>query len=821
MAGKIVMIPEVIYFATYMAINDRRLYDREWFRIKKLIAASNFPEEVRENTIAIIKDLPEKPLLDDVIDTLTTATEETKAFALYFGMMIALEDGTFRDKEEVLFKRICKRFHIDKKRFASIRKDAEQEIMTNSATLDASKEQFLKELNARYDRALFSGEEYDEIAASMRKVASEDLEISTARIEKSGELLMVAPKLLKDQQEKVLRYEGRLNDSEEKKQLEQLFDSLREKEEAMLSAADESLTILKNKQTAASSYYTVSFMGRTKAGKSTLHSVLLGGINNEFIGVGSERTTRYNYVYDWNGIRIIDTPGIGAPGGEDDVEIAEDVADESDLICYVVTSDSIQETEFNFLKKLKDRNKPVLILLNKKDNFLRSTKKKEAFLENPLSWYYSEGEDCIQGHLNRIHTYVSKNHEFHNYRVVPVHLLAAKCALMETDPVRREKLMEGSRIREFLTTLSEMVKGGGVIMRSQTIYNAAVFHMEENEKSIRDQINALNEFIRVLDKNRSTVMLKLKKAAKDRKQELTDAIEASYEGFITEDVQRFVNLHYAESKSELNSEWKKFLGEGKLKEYIESDYERIWNAYNTQVEDILLEVEEDMAFSVEFGELATVDTGVLFDLRGGTEIGGALIGVGAVVAFALGSNPVGWVLLGVALAAGIASYFMKSKAKLLGEKKSKIYESIKRNMEEMKEENIQEVSNKFDSAHKKIMGKIDRYYGIIIEGLSELKRTLSDTLTDQVEYIDDLNRRYGARILNYMAQDEIYKILEDASLSTLEVKREFRKEINIKDETKKEVPLVFSPVQMKGILQEDVCVNGKSSVETGRGINEE
>ena len=85
-------------------------------------------------------------------------------------------------------------------------------------------------------------------------------------------------------------------------------------------------------------------MGRTKAGKSTLHSVILGGINKEFIGVGKERTTRFNRIYKWNGIRIIDTSGIGAPCGKTDTEIAKSVVDESDLICYVVTSDSIQES---------------------------------------------------------------------------------------------------------------------------------------------------------------------------------------------------------------------------------------------------------------------------------------------------------------------------------------------------------------------------------------------------------------------------------------------------------------------------------------------
>ena len=55
-----------------------------------------------------------------------------------------------------------------------------------------------------------------------------------------------------------------------------------------------------------------------------------------------QRTTRYNRIYEWKNIRIIDTPGIEAPGGESDEAIAESVMDESDVICCVATDDSIR-----------------------------------------------------------------------------------------------------------------------------------------------------------------------------------------------------------------------------------------------------------------------------------------------------------------------------------------------------------------------------------------------------------------------------------------------------------------------------------------------
>ncbi len=99
-------------------------------------------------------------------------------------------------------------------------------------------------------------------------------------------------------------------------------------------------------------YFTVSFLGRTKVGKTTLHTVLTGE-GEENIGGGKQRTTRYNRVYQWNNLRLIDTPGIGAAeaDGRTDEEIAKSVIGESDIICIVVSDDSVQEYVFDLAKK--------------------------------------------------------------------------------------------------------------------------------------------------------------------------------------------------------------------------------------------------------------------------------------------------------------------------------------------------------------------------------------------------------------------------------------------------------------------------------------
>ena len=55
------------------------------------------------------------------------------------------------------------------------------------------------------------------------------------------------------------------------------------------------------------------------------------------------------------------------------------------MICYVVTNDAIQETEFDFFETIKERNKPLYIILNYKSNISEGPHLKK-FLRNPTGW---------------------------------------------------------------------------------------------------------------------------------------------------------------------------------------------------------------------------------------------------------------------------------------------------------------------------------------------------------------------------------------------------------------------------------------------------
>lgn len=201
-------------------------------------------------------------------------------------------------------------------------------------------------------------------------------------------------------------------------------------------------------------YFTIAFMGRTKAGKSTLHKVITQQENDD-IGVGKLRTTRYNRSWYWNKLRIVDTPGIGAPGGEADTEIAKSIIDEADVVCYVVTSDSIQETEFDFFSTIKERNKPLYIILNVKSNLNQAIRLKR-FIANPNDWRIGDGPQSIKGHIERIHDKLDGKYNMDAVRIIPIHLLAAQIALSgEQDSKTSQILFEASNISEFTNSVKK------------------------------------------------------------------------------------------------------------------------------------------------------------------------------------------------------------------------------------------------------------------------------------------------------------------------------------------------------------------------------
>ena len=116
--------------------------------------------------------------------------------------------------------------------------------------------------------------------------------------------------------------------------------------------------------------------GEISTGKSAMINALIG---EEAASVSAEGGwTRESWLVAWDKcgyhvpgladskVALIDTPGINEVGGEARAQLARDAAAHGDLILFVTDSD-LNLTEYESLKQLIDTNRPVIVVLNKRD----------------------------------------------------------------------------------------------------------------------------------------------------------------------------------------------------------------------------------------------------------------------------------------------------------------------------------------------------------------------------------------------------------------------------------------------------------------------
>lgn len=107
------------------------------------------------------------------------------------------------------------------------------------------------------------------------------------------------------------------------------------------------------------------FAGQYSAGKSTILKALTG-ISS--IATGEKITTQESQVYEWNGINVIDTPGIHTTLRPDHDDISYRAISNADMLVYVITHELFDSyIGQNFRKLLLDKDKAgeMILIVNK------------------------------------------------------------------------------------------------------------------------------------------------------------------------------------------------------------------------------------------------------------------------------------------------------------------------------------------------------------------------------------------------------------------------------------------------------------------------
>ncbi|MBZ0072701.1 MAG: 50S ribosome-binding GTPase [Gammaproteobacteria bacterium] len=428
-------------------------------------------------------------------------------------------------------------------------------------------------------------------------------------------------------------------------------------------------------------HFNVMLFGRTMAGKSTIREAITRG-NGATIGKGAQRTTRDVREYEWNNLRIIDTPGFGAYNGEEDAQIAHEILERSDVVLFMLNSDSIQESTFSELLYVQRLNKPLIFVLNMKKDLENEGNRRRA-LRDPGKYVYKA--DDIAGHRDRLEKLAARaGMRTDAITIIQIHAQAAFLAT-KTLGEEGEKLHQFSQLDTLLAALQAEVSCNGPVRRIQTFLDSALHHIDQQEALIGDQRGKIASLMKEYENSLVRVSSWKQKKLRDAPALIASEVDKAFK-LLVDSVAGFVDDHIEDKHAA--AAW-----DSHVKRYsIES---RIGRTAQAVMDDVVHELEEfhrelkeslDLEYALDVECKASHFSKTDYKRINGW--GSAISGVIGAIAFANSWNPVGWAFAGLGLLFGIFSWLSDSRAKKLAEAKrgqrASITDDIEKNKDKIK-----------------------------------------------------------------------------------------------------------------------------------------
>lgn len=798
---------EIAYLmASHLIVADEEINQRE-FDVLSHHLNFDISEDIEDEQKKIFSDDEGKRSLRDLIQDARYLPLEDKILIIRLLYQVAYADGYYDDREHQVIEKIAENINIPR----SLKVEIEESVSSNlqpiiyavpwNENLKIIVRRLLLTLKDEEEdtNELLSGARFIQQIRNIANWSKEDLGIAEQEMKGLNQFLHDKALTIDDIVKKINEH-GTKRD--EVKQLQGQLNGLNEKiRSIIIDNLEESLKVL-NKKKRTINYFTIAFMGRTKAGKSTFHKVVTHEQDDD-IGIGKQRTTRYNRSWYWGNLRIIDTPGIGAAGtgGRTDEEVARSIIDEADLICYIVTNDSIQETEFNFLQGLKEKNKPLFIILNvKKDIENRYFK---IFLKDPLKWKYDKGPQCIDGHIQRIIDCIGNKYDSSSIEIIPIQLLAAKMYYSSSSQYtqeQREKFFLGSNIQQFITEVKKCVYESGNVKKTQNIIDGCGIQIYSTNKEIRKHEREIVESCEKLVKLKTDILTFIERETQKTKDRAVKNIDSAH-AKLRNNAIPFAEDHYDEKKN-LSSLWKNDRRNSIIYDEMNSDLEGLMNDFSKSVSDRLEEGISDIKFlfslQVEDGDVK--GNGATTSKRLYVKILGDL----AITVLTIW-NPLGWgaiakIFLGM-IGSGIVKAFsrlFKSKEEIIKEKKEKIAKELSSNIETNRRKTITTFQSQFDKSINDSKRKLSESFDFILDNSKELVGLLEVINKETSSRVNRLNVFFAYRILQHLYPEEFDKLLASTSLENVLSK------IKIERDYENHSMHLTSSVAQKGIDEERI-----------------
>lgn len=798
--------------STYLIIQDKEIHSNELRLLNEL-----FPN-VSENAIIqkseILSDSEDKIPLDTLLRFIASESEENKVLLMSNLIKLVVSDKYYHPKEEAFITSISEIINFDKENLLKVllasKKEMDDKYQEKIQGFYSNLKEGISNIfykisgDEMFEQNLLEGKEFVNRIKQIAARSHNDLELATENMYELNHTLEENYTKLNILSEKIKKEKRSDKDSNS---LVEFMSNLNDNTMNMLKTSLSKNIEVHDKKKHTIDYFTIAFLGRTKAGKSTFHKVITGEETDD-IGVGSLRTTRFNRVFNWENIRVVDTPGIGAPGGNSDTETARSIIDEADLVCYLVTNDAIQETEFKFLSELKEKNKPIFIILNCKDNLDQPIRLKK-FLKNPLAWKENTGDKSIQGHIDRIKEMISKNYDANLIEILPIHLLAAKLSKSTTSDCSesdRKLLLHGSNIAEYNKKIKQTVFRNGHLKKTQNIIDGCNNQVSLVGKMTQKDLETINNLIKNLDSQKENILKFIKDRRRTYKDKLIKVV-ASTHNDMSSQLNYFAENNY-ENKN-ISEAWVKFIEEKEFYIKMQLLLEKEIANYQEEISDKMEEVMSDISMNFNSFELSqiSVDTND-YRFYGNAVIGIASLTLG-IVAFtaqgwiaafiiANGWNPIGWIGGGLAVAGLIFNYTTISKEKRIKKAVNKIIDPLKKNILDQERKITQNFIANFEKNADVLNNTIVESFDTLINSSKSVSESLKEINRVAVEKEDLFNKILVYRILEHLKQ-----MKDNIKLTTSIINEEIKDiEINRKGEyIKIKSKFNISPMEQREITK--------------------
>lgn len=595
-------------------------------------------------------------------------------------------------------------------------------------------------------QALLAGPEYDEAIALCRRIGEEDLAVVEKTLQRSQQALVRLVGTLKgaidDMDGGATKRGGTTSNDMVLAQLRDDYKTLT----AEIAVELRGIVELQNKKRRAIQFFTVSFMGKSKAGKSTLHAIVAGQ-GWEAIGVGRQNTTRLNRVYEWNNLRVIDTPGVAAPKGSDYERIAQGVIDETDLMCWVLTNNNQQQAEFEFLSRLKAKGKPLVVLLNVQKN-LDNQKYLEEFLKSPDD-LFSMDPRKLGGHIDRIRRESAKFYGDTQFPILPVQLLAASRGRQEADAKKADALMQASRLQSFLDAVRVSLIRQGQVRRSQNLLGSTVLDLQNPVAWIRKTADVYGNLGHTLASKQKELGELLGRTEATHRSRLTAAISNAFEP-LKNRIPEFAEYHWDSREATLNNAWAEAVKGEELEATVEGAFTNVMRSFSTEVEAALTEIGRELQLTARLGAQGSrldeqdIDATAHKSLKWG---GSIIATIGAIAFFF--SNPVGWVLsIGGALLSLFSGLF-ESKAEKRQKAINRIAQSLEAQLTQQHQSIEKTALQQFGQQTTQLRSHLDEYFGRLSRGATRIQNGMQAAAAVLQSECDLLNRCYAFRVLDW------------------------------------------------------------------------